>query len=120
MLPAWGQSLLFEEQGFQGSVNPQLGVGNFAVLVGNQSIPFEALSSGPNYTLYGANISTWAGQSEQLTFSALEGQLNNFVIDDISFSPTGVPEANTLVLFVMGGAAFGVRQWQKRAKTYHR
>ncbi|HEX3720088.1 MAG TPA: hypothetical protein VH595_19235 [Verrucomicrobiae bacterium] len=69
-IPASAQSLLFEEQGLQGAANPQLGVGNFAVLIGDQSIPLEVVSSGANYTLYGANISAWDGQSKELTFSA--------------------------------------------------
>jgi hypothetical protein len=106
-IPSGMQSLFFEAQPGGGSLD---------VVIGTQTVPFTAVGSGPNYTLYGANISAWAGNTEQLTFSALEDNSgpNNWELDDISFSPTATPEPNTLVLIVMGGAAFAVRQWRKR------
>jgi len=106
LIPASAQSLLFEANG----------VGPLEVLIGGQSVPYSAVGSGPNYTLYSANISAWAGDTEQLTFSALEGGGGSYYwhLDDISFSPTATPEPNTLALIVMGGAAFAVRQWRKR------
>jgi len=87
-------------------------VGTFQVFVGGQNVPFSALGLGPNYTLYGANISAWAGDTEQLTFSAMEGGqgvgLNNWVLDDISFSPTGVPEPDPFILTGLGGTLFAL------------
>ena len=62
-IPSGMQSLYFEAQPGGGSLD---------VLIGTQTIPFTAVGTGPNYTLYGANISAWAGNTEQLTFSALE------------------------------------------------
>jgi hypothetical protein len=113
-IAASDQTLLFKELG----AIP--GSGNFAVLIGNQSIPVEAVSTGTtvsggyNYTLYGADISAWAGQTEQLTFSALEGNNNNFLLDDISFStsplPTLVPEPDAVVLTGIGGVVFALRR----------
>jgi hypothetical protein len=71
---------------------------------------FFEVAVGPNYTLYGANISAWAGDTEQLSFSALEDTtsgLNNWEINDISFSPTvATPEPNTLVLTGIGSLLF--------------
>jgi hypothetical protein len=89
--------------------------GSLEVLVGTQIIPFAAVGTGPNYTLYAANISAWAGQTEQLTFSALEdlSVLNNWEIDDITFSTTAVvPEPGALALMLMGGLGFGMRRWR--------
>jgi hypothetical protein len=97
-IPSGMQSLLFEAQP---------GEGSFDVLVGTQIVPFSAVGSGPNYTLYGANISAWAGQTEQLTFSALPG-VNNWTIDDISFSPQAVPEPSMLALTGLGALLFGL------------
>jgi hypothetical protein len=107
-IAASDQSLLFEEWG------ATLGSGNFALLIGNQSIPVEEISTGANYTVYGADISAWAGQTEQLTFSALEEvYYRNIFIDDISFStsplPATAPEPDAVVLTGVGGVVFALR-----------
>jgi hypothetical protein len=84
-------------------------------LVGNQIVPFSYVASGPNYTLVGANISAWAGQTEQLTFSALPSSgPNNWEIDDISFSPNQLPEPSIVALTAIGGMLFGARKWLAR------
>jgi hypothetical protein len=109
LIPAGTESLLFEAQ-------PDLGT--LDVLVGTQIIPFAAIGSGPNYTFfYAANISAWAGETEQITFSALEdfSGPNNWEIDDVSFSPNTVtPEPNTLALLLMGAGAFSLRRWRAK------
>jgi hypothetical protein len=100
------QSLMFKAQP---------GAGPFDILIGSQAIPFSAIGSGPNYTLYAANISAWAGRSEELSFSALnDGGVNNWVLDDITFSPNAVPEPSTLALLVMGGMALAARRWRAK------
>jgi hypothetical protein len=87
-----------------------LGPGPLDVEIGSQNISFTAVGAGPNYTLYGANISAWAGQTEELTFSApYSGGINNWELDDISFSPSSiVPEPDPLVLTGMGGLFFAL------------
>jgi hypothetical protein len=96
LIPAGSQSLLFEAQP---------GSAALEVLVGSQVVPFSAVGTGVNYTLYGANISAWAGDTEELTFSAQESTvgLNNWLIDDISFSTQTVPEPSPLALTGVGG-----------------
>jgi hypothetical protein len=80
--------------------------------LGNQNISFSALSTGANYTLYGGNIPlAFAGQSEQLMFSALEGE-NFWNIDDIQFSSTAVPEPNEFALGALGALLLGLRRWR--------
>lgn len=72
-------------------------------------------ASGQSYDVFGANIGVYAGQTGQLEFTA---QFANWTeLDDISFSPTAVPEPSTLALVVMGGMSFGVREWRKRGKA---
>ena len=101
LIPAGTQSLFFEAQA---------GIEGLDVLVGTQSVPITAVGTGPNYTLYGATISAWAGQTEQLTFAAQESTagLNNWVLDDISFSPQAVPEPNPLALTGVGALLFAL------------
>jgi hypothetical protein len=105
LIPADTESLLFEAQA---------GSGNLAVMVGTQTIPFIQMGTGPNYTLYGADVSAWAGDTEQITFSALEAvsSQNNWELDDISFS--AVPEPSMVALSAMGGLFFGARKWLAR------
>jgi hypothetical protein len=107
VIPMGMQSLLFEAQP---------GLETLDVIVGTQIVPFAAIGNGPNYTLYGADISEWAGDKEQLTFSVLQGvsRPNNWTIDDISFSPNAVPEPSIIALTAMGGLLFGVRKFFAR------
>jgi hypothetical protein len=107
VIPSGMQSLLFEAQP---------GLGPLDISIGTQTIPFEAIGTGENYTLFGANISTWSGNDEQLTFAALEDSsaFNNWLVDDISFSSNSVPEPSIVALSAMGGLLFGGRKWLAR------
>lgn len=106
LVPIGAESLLFEAQP---------GFGTLDVSLGGQSLSFFALSSGANYTLYGADISAFAGQTQQLSFSALRDiQIaNDWNIDNIQFSSTAVPEPGTLALAVVGTLLLGYRRWRK-------
>jgi hypothetical protein len=102
LIPAGTQNLLFKADA---------GNGSLGVSIGNENVPFSAIGTGANYTLYAANISAWAGQTEQLTFSALQDtfSINNWVIDDIAFSPNAVvPEPSTVALTGFGGLLFAL------------
>lgn len=90
LVPAWTTSLQFIAQN-----TPYSGPTVLLVSLGNQNIPCSVISAGPNYTLYGGDISAFAGQIEQLTFTALQGVNNYWEIDDIQF----VPEPSVFVLF---------------------
>ena len=61
---------------------------------------FTAMSSTANYTVYGADISAYAGQVGLLSFSAANGAKGN--IDNIQFSSTAVPEPSSLALAGLG------------------
>ena len=104
IVPASAESILFEAQNLAGSLG-----GVLLVSLGGQSIPFFALSTGSNYTLYGGNIPAFGGETEQLTFSALAGGNNYWAIDDIQFSNSFVPEPSTLGLSALGALFLGWR-----------
>lgn len=103
-------SLCFIAQGVGSAGGPLL------VSLGGQNIPFSAISTGPNYTTYGGDVSAFAGQVEQLTFAAPQGVNNYWTIDDIQFSTSPVPEPGTCALILCGAAAFGMNRWRKRCK----
>jgi hypothetical protein len=66
--------------------------------------PLKNLSSG--YTLYGADISTFASTSGQLSFTvpAINPPFLNYaVFDDIQFSPNPIPEPGVWGLALCGG-----------------
>jgi hypothetical protein len=74
-------------------------------------------ASGQTYNVYGADISTYAGQTGELEFTSIvTGAPSWTEFDDITFSTTTVtPEPNTLALAVMGGLALAARRWRKKA-----
>jgi hypothetical protein len=69
-------------------------------------------------TVYGANISEWAGQTGQLEFTAdFNGSYNYVVLDDITFSTQAVPEPNTVDLTCLAVAMVGLEAWRKSNKA---
>lgn len=107
LVPVMAESIVFKAQA----------EGPMSLSLGGQSIPFVALSTGANYTLYGGNIPpALAGRVEQLVFSVPEGPAGNngWNLDSIVFSPSLVPEPSTLALFCVGELLFGsYRRWLK-------
>lgn len=77
---------------------------NFSVSFAGQVIPVSILGSGPNYTLYGGDVSAFGGQLGELRLSSafLPGDpySGGGAIDDISFSTQAIPEPSTLALTV--------------------
>ncbi|HWD19533.1 MAG TPA: PEP-CTERM sorting domain-containing protein [Verrucomicrobiae bacterium] len=112
LIPVGTESLTFEAQP---------GGGPLALSIGSQAVPFFAVGSGANYTLYSADISAWSGQSEQLTFSALNNDnVNDWALDNITFSTAAVPEPSPLVLLGVGGAMFALYQLLMFRKPWRR
>jgi len=110
MVPADAESLLFEMRG-----SPTQNGGFLSIFLGGEALSYSALSSGPNYILYGANIPFGlAGQTETLSFfsTAIGNEVPLWVLDEIQFSPSPVPEPDEPSL--IGAAAivlFSLRQW---------
>ena len=70
--------------------------------LGGQNIPFFELSSTANYTIFGGDISAFAGQLETLTFALPPGNNNIWELDDIQFSSSPVPEPSSIGLLALG------------------
>jgi hypothetical protein len=102
LVPAGTQSLQIKF--FTGSTG-------FSVTLGSMEVNMIPLSSSSLYTVYGANIASLAGQTEQLSISALptaQDPFNGFFLDDIVFSPMAVPEPSTWSLMACGAGLLGV------------
>jgi len=108
LVPFSAQSLLFRTQP---------GTGPLLVSLGGQALAIFPFSTGANYTLYGADISAFAGLIEALTFTAVLGinvtlpNPNNWNLDNIQFSSSPVPEPSAFYLSSLGGLFFA---WRRR------
>src|SRR6266571_2422703 len=90
--------------------------GVLSVSLDGVNIPYVSLSSGPNYTLYGGDISPFAGRTAELGFSLFGGAGIDYSIwnlDSIEFSDLAVPEPSVLGLSLLGALLLGWRHWRK-------
>jgi hypothetical protein len=95
-LPTDAVSLLFKAQGGR----------ELIVSMGGVSLPVFEVSSGPNYIVYGVNVSQFAGMQEKLRFTAPGATPtgpNVWNIDDIVFSSVPIPEPTGAALLISGG-----------------
>jgi len=73
-----------------------------------QMLSFGAIGSGSNYTIYGADISAFAGQTGELLFR--EPWESSGFLDNIQFSSSSIPEPSALGLVALGSLLFGFRR----------
>lgn len=86
------------------------------VAIAGQNVPVSQISTvGAGIYVYGGNISAYAGQIDELQFTALAGGGSpvNMWLDSIQFSSSPVPEPNTLSLSTLGGLFLAWRRWKK-------
>ncbi len=88
--------------------------GSLQLTFNGQNISYGAVGSGANYTIYGADISSYAGQTGQLLFTAPVN--NNALLDNIQFSTTPVPEPSQFALGALGALLLGFRRWQNSSR----
>lgn len=102
LVPPEAQSLVFK------AANTYFSDGAFTVSLGGQNLSCLPLAAAPKYTMYGADISSFAGRNATLLISAgINGGDGRFMIDDIQFSPQPIPEPSGLSLILLAGAALG-------------
>jgi hypothetical protein len=107
-VPSGARSLVFDAS---------WNVSALQVTFGGQALPFYALSSGSNYTTYGADVSALAGQTGELRFTEQPNPppsvFTIVFLDNIQFSDVVVPEPSTIGLFALGGLFLG--WWLRRS-----
>ena len=75
----------------------------------SQSIPLSVLGSTSTYTIWGGDISSFAGQTGELRFQGSR------TFDNISFSDQPIPEPSTFGLFGLGALVLGWRfAWRRK------
>lgn len=121
LVPADTRALLFKVHSdylFSGSVQASLN-GQSLSLVALLTLPETSQNVG--YTLYGADISSFAGHPADLVFSGSGGN-TAALLDDIEFSSQPIPEPSGAFLIFLGIGAFiwfGTRS-RSRSKTWRR
>lgn len=85
------------------------------LMIGGQVIPVSLMGIIGNYGNYTADVSSFAGQVEELRFVALPGSgpTVNLYLTSITFSSIAVPEPNVLSLSALGGLLLAWRRWRK-------
>ena len=86
-------------------------ISGMQITFSGQPLFFNILGTTANYNIYGADISTYAGQTGQLLFT-LPPLSGNASLDNIQFSSSSVPEPSALALGGLGILLFGFRSWR--------
>jgi hypothetical protein len=100
LVPSGTKSLTFLANGF----------GPFSVSLGGSNLNLiSSFVPNHNYELYQADVSAFAGQAAELTFTVFaqnpyNGQLHGLTLDSIEFSPDAIPEPSGLSLLAIGVA----------------
>jgi hypothetical protein len=93
--------------------------GDLAITLDGVNIPFVALGAGPNYTIYGGDVSALAGLTGELRFS--ERPISNpsatVFLDNIQFSDQPIPEPGTVALLGLGASLLAFRLLWRRNCT---
>jgi hypothetical protein len=83
---------------------------NLQVTFNGQPLSFMDISNTLNYTIWGADISAYAGQTGQLLFTT--PVLGYALLDNIQFSFLPVPEPSTFALTALGALFLGFNRWR--------
>lgn len=91
--------------------------GNPVVTLGGQTINMVPLASYPTYTLYGGDISSFAGEVETLSITEpppAQGSPSMLELDNIQFSDQAIPEPGVFGLFALGALVLIWRVLRRR------
>jgi hypothetical protein len=80
--------------------------GGLQVTFNGQALSLVAVSNALNYTIYGASILPFAGQTGELLFTT--PVFSSALLDNIQFSSVPIPEPNGLALAALGALFLGI------------
>jgi hypothetical protein len=90
------------------------------VSLGGQVISMMPVETFPTYTVYGGDISAFAGQVETLTLaepSPASNPPSTVMLDNIVFSNSAIPEPGVASLFALAAVALGWRVLRRRPRS---
>jgi hypothetical protein len=92
------------------------------VTINGQLLSLVPLQSGSNFTVFGADITQWAGQSSvTLAFTAFAENPHlddtTVFLDGVQFVTGAIPEPGTAGLFALGMLLIGARLVSQRLKS---
>jgi hypothetical protein len=91
---------------------------DFYVSLGGRELSLTALTTGPGYTLYGADITPFAGQVASLTIGAAAQQnIAPYYFDSIEFSSSSIPEPSMSSIMLICALVFGCRINRPRPRS---
>jgi hypothetical protein len=97
LVPANAQSLQFKS-----FIADSALASDFSVSFAGHNLSLVTLGTGLNYTLYGADISAFAGQLGALTIAAsAQPNIAPYYFDSFVFLPSSVPEPSTMSLAII-------------------
>ena len=104
-IPESTLSIQFIARQVLGGLSPLL-----AVSIQGQNVPIVAISSNANYTVFGADISSYSGLASEVRIGSYpNGQYGSFLIDSIQFSNQPIPEPSAIGLVGLGALLFSYR-----------
>jgi len=89
--------------------------GNLNVAFNGQPIQTGLFQDHGTYQTFGADISAFAGQTGELSFTAPDPTWT--FIDDIQFSTASIPEPSTLAMITVGGLLVGTKISRQKKKV---
>lgn len=107
LIPLSAMTILFKAKPVLGGPATQFGVS-----IAGQDISLVPLQTSGDYTLYGGDISAFAGLTRELRISAIPTpayQFSSVMVDSIMFSNLAIPEPSTICLFGLGALLLGWR-----------
>jgi hypothetical protein len=78
------------------------------------TLSVNVIATTPNYDVYQADISQYAGNTGELLFTTSLGGV--MTLDNIQFSTSPVPEPNSSAFFALGGLLVGLRHWRNASR----
>ena len=106
-VPVTAQSLIF-----WGDTSDSGLASDMQITFNGSDIPYSAIGGGTGYTVYGADISAFAGDTGQLLFTVFNNTYAQ--IDNIQFSNLPIPEPGVFGLSALGALLLGWRVLRRR------